>query len=89
MWYDLYCYKDAKYDPRYIPGDCIGKKYTLRLITRVFAMHTRINASIISCFLSQAARTIVRNSNHCFFDGAGNIISFAQPKALLERSRDL
>ncbi|MGI6403069.1 MAG: sugar-transfer associated ATP-grasp domain-containing protein [Oscillospiraceae bacterium] len=85
MWYDLYCYKDAKYDPRYIPGDLYWQK-----IYPAFNNPRFRHAYTDKCFYHQLfpylkqPRTIVRNSNHCFFDGAGNIISFAQAKALLE-----
>lgn len=85
MWYDLYCYKDAKYDPRYIPEDIYWQKIYPALNKPSFR-----HAYTDKCFYNQLfpylkqPRIILRNSNNCFFDGAGNIISFAQAKTLLE-----
>lgn len=85
MWYDLYCFKDAKYDPRYIPEDIYWKK-----VYPAFNKPSFRQAYTDKCFYNQLfpylkqPRIILRNSNNCFFDGAGNIISFAQAKSLLE-----
>lgn len=86
MWYDLYCYKDGRYDPRYIPGDLYWKKIYPALNEPRFR-----HAYTDKCFYNQLfpylkqPRTILRNSNNCFFDGSfGKIISFAQAKSILE-----
>ncbi|HHU22015.1 MAG TPA: hexapeptide transferase [Clostridiales bacterium] len=85
MWYDLYCFKDEKYDPRYIPEDIYWQK-----IYPAFNKPSFRHAYTDKCFYKQLfpylkqLRTIIKNSNNCFFDGYGNIISFAQAKFLLE-----
>jgi hypothetical protein len=85
MWYDLYCFKDRKYDPRYIPGDLYWEKIYPSLNKPDFR-----HAYTDKCFYNQLfpymkqPRTILRNINKCFFDGSGKIISFAQAKSLLK-----
>lgn len=85
MWYDLYCYKDSKYDPRYIPGDVYWQK-----IYPAFNNQKFRQAYTDKCFYSQLfpylkqPRTIIKNSNNCFLDGDGSIISFEQAKSVLE-----
>ncbi|HHU64005.1 MAG TPA: hexapeptide transferase [Clostridiales bacterium] len=85
MWYDLYCYKDEKYDPRYIPEDIYWQK-----IYPAFNKPSFRQAYTDKCFYKQLfpylkqPRTIIRNSNNCFFDSCGNIISFDRAKSLLE-----
>ncbi|MGI6669699.1 MAG: sugar-transfer associated ATP-grasp domain-containing protein [Acetivibrionales bacterium] len=85
MWYDLYCFKDGKYDPRYIPEDIYWRK-----IYPAFNRPSFRRAYTDKCFYGQLfpylkqPRTILRNSNNCFFDSSGRIISFAQAKSLLE-----
>lgn len=85
MWYDLYCFKDEEYDPRYIPEDLYWQK-----IYPAFNKPSFRHAYTDKCFYKQLfpylkhPRTILRNSNNCFFDGSGNIISFDLAKSLLE-----
>lgn len=85
MWYDLYCYKDGQYDPRYIPEDLYWQ-----IIYPAFNKPSFRHAYTDKCFYNQLfpylkqPRTIIKNSSHCFYDGSGNIISFAQAKSLLE-----
>lgn len=85
MWYDLYCYKDGKYDPRYIPEDLYWTKIYKALNRSDFR-----HAYTDKCFYNQLfpylkqPRTILRNSNHCFYDGSGNIINSNQAKLILE-----
>jgi hypothetical protein len=85
MWYDLYCFKDGKYDPRYIPEDIYWQKIYPRFNKPSFRQ-----AYTDKCFYNQLfpylkqPRTILKNSNNCFFDGDGNIISFSKAKSLLE-----
>lgn len=85
MWYDLYCFKEAEYDPRYIPEDLYWRK-----IYPVFNRPGFRHAYTDKCFYNRLfpflkqPRTILRNSNHCFFDSSGKIISFARAKSLLE-----
>ena len=88
MWYDLYCFKDAEYDPRYIPEELYWKK-----IYPAFNKPSFRHAYTDKCFYKQLfpylkqPRTIIRNSNHCFFDSSGNIISFARAKSLLKSEK--
>lgn len=88
MWYDLYCFKDAEYDPRYIPEDLYWKKIYPAL-NRPSLRHAYTD----KCFYNQLfpylkqPRTIFRNSNNCFFDGAGKFINFTQAKSLLESEK--
>ena len=88
MWYDLYCFKDAKYDPRYIPGDLYWKKIYPALNKPSFR-----HAYTDKCFYNKLfpylkqPRTIIRNSNKFFYDGSGKIVSFAQAKSLLESEK--
>lgn len=88
MWYDLYCYKDKEYDPRYIPEDIYW-----RIIYPTLNKTSFRHAYTDKCFYKQLfpylkqPRTILRNSNNCFYDGLGNIISFAQAKAILESEK--
>ncbi len=88
MWYDLYCFKDAKYDPRYIPEDLYWQK-----IYPAFNKPSFRQAYTDKCFYNQLfpylkqPRTIIRNSNNCFFDGSGNIVSFDHAKSLLESEK--
>jgi hypothetical protein len=85
MWYDLYCFKDKEYDPRYIPEDLYWEK-----IYPALNKPDLRHAYTDKCFYNQLfpylkqPRTILRNSNNCFFDGAGKIISFTQATSLLE-----
>ncbi|NMA65279.1 MAG: hexapeptide transferase [Clostridiaceae bacterium] len=85
MWYDLYCYKDGKYDPRYIPQDLYWQK-----IYPAFNKQNFRQAYTDKCFYQQLfpflkqPRTIIRNSNDCFFNNFGQIISFDEAKSLLE-----
>lgn len=84
-WYDLYCFKDTAYDPRYIPEDLYWKKIYPALNQTRFR-----HAYTDKCFYGRLfpdlkqPRTIIKNSNHCFYDGADRIISFNQAKSLLE-----
>ena len=84
MWYDLYCFMDAEHDPRYIPEELYWKK-----IYPAWNKTTFRHAYTDKCFYQQLfpylkqPRTILRNSNHSFYDGSGNILSFAQAKSLL------
>ena len=88
MWYDLYCYKDGKYDPRYIPQDIYWQK-----IYPAFNRQNFRQAYTDKCFYQQLfpylkqPRTIVRNTNNCFYDGFGQIISFEQAISLLETEK--
>lgn len=88
MWYDLYCYKDSKYDPRYIPEDIYWQK-----IYPAFNNPSFRQAYTDKCFYKQLfpylkqPRTIISSSNNCFFDGSGNIISFDKAIYLLEREQ--
>lgn len=86
MWYDLYCNKDGRYDPRYIPGDLYWEQVYPALNSPGFR-----RAYTDKCFYKQLfpnlkqPRTIIRNSNNCFYDGCtGKIISFNQAKTILE-----
>lgn len=85
MWYDLYCFKNEQYDPRYIPEDLYWQK-----IYPAFNKPSFRHAYTDKCFYNQLfpyikqPRTILRNSNHSFYDGSGKIISFNQAKSLLE-----
>ncbi len=85
MWYDLYGFQDVKYDPRYIPEDLYWKKIYPVLNQTGFR-----HAYTDKCFYVQLfpelkqPRAILRNSNHCFYDSFGQILSFAQAKSLLE-----
>ncbi len=84
MWYDLYCFKNGEYDPRYIPEDIYWQKIYPALNKPSFR-----NAYTDKCFYGQLfpylkqPSTILKSSNHCFYDGADNIISFNQAKNLL------
>ncbi|NLL38050.1 MAG: hexapeptide transferase [Clostridiales bacterium] len=84
-WYDLYCYKDKEYNPRYIPEDIYWQKIYPALNRPDFR-----RAYTDKCFYSQLfpyikqPRAILRNSNNCFYDSSGNIISFSQAKSILE-----
>ncbi|MGI6777074.1 MAG: sugar-transfer associated ATP-grasp domain-containing protein [Acetivibrionales bacterium] len=88
MWYDLYCYKDGGYDPRYIPEDIYWQK-----IYPVFNKPSFRHAYTDKCFYRQLfpyikqPRTILRNSNHCFFDDSGMILSIDQAISLLESEK--
>lgn len=85
MWYDLYCFKDEEYDPRYIPEDLYW-----RIIYPTLNKTSFRHAYTDKCFYKhlfpylKQPRTILRNSNHCFYDGSGKMISFTQAKAILE-----
>lgn len=85
MWYDLYCFKDAEYDPRYIPEELYWQK-----IYPAFNKPSFRHAYTDKGFYKQLfpylkqPRTILRNSNHCFFDGSGKLLSFSQAKSILE-----
>lgn len=88
MWYDLYCFKDGKYDPRYIPEDIYWRK-----IYPAFNKTGFRHAYTDKCFYSKLfpylkqPRTIIRNSNHSFYDGSGNIISYVQARSILESEK--
>ena len=88
MWYDLYCFKDGEYNPHYIPEELYWQK-----IYPAFNKTNFRHAYTDKCFYEQLfpylkqPRTILRNSNHCFFDGSGSIVSFAQAKSLLESEK--
>lgn len=85
MWYDLYCFKDGRYDPRYIPEDIYWKKIYPALNRPAFR-----HAYTDKCFYNhlfphlKQPRTVLRNSNNCFYDGAGNIIDISRAKSILE-----
>ncbi len=85
MWYDLYCFQDTKYDPRYIPEDIYWKRIYPALNQTDFR-----HAYTDKCFYKRLfpglkqPRTILRNSNHCFYDDLGRILHFSQAKSLLE-----
>lgn len=85
MWYDLYCYKDGEYDPRYIPEDLYWRRIYPTLNRSSFR-----HAYTDKCFYNQLfpylrqPRTILRNSNNCFYDGSGNIINSNKAKIILE-----
>ncbi len=85
MWYDLYCSKDAAYDPRYIPEDIYWQKIYPALNQPAFR-----HAYTDKCFYGhlfpylKQPRTIFKSSNNCFYNEAGQILSFGQAKALLE-----
>lgn len=85
MWYDLYCYKDGEYDPRYIPEDLYW-----RIIYPTLNKTSFRQAYTDKCFYNQLfpdlkqPRTILKNSNYCFYDESGNIISSNQAKQVLE-----
>ena len=84
MWYDLYCFKDGAYDPRYIPEDLYWRKIYPALNKTTFR-----HAYTDKCFYKhlfpylKQPRTILRNSNHCFYDGAGKIIDLNKAKSIL------
>ncbi|NLP33675.1 MAG: hexapeptide transferase [Clostridiales bacterium] len=88
MWYDLYCYKDSEYDPRYIPEDIYW-----RIIYPALNKPSFRHAYTDKCFYSRMfpflkqPRTILKNSNHCFYDGSGNMISLTQAKSILEAEK--
>ncbi len=88
MWFDLYCYKDGKYDPRYIPEDLYWQKVYPALNRPDFR-----HAYTDKCFYNKLfpnikqPRTILRNSNQCFFDGSGKILCFSEARALLESEK--
>jgi hypothetical protein len=85
MWYDLYCFKEGEYDPRYIPEDIYWQK-----IYPAFNRPDFRHAYTDKCFYRQLfpylkqPQTILRSSNNCFFDGDGNILSFNEAKSILE-----
>lgn len=88
MWYDLYCYKDGAYDPRYIPEDFYWRKIYPAMNNPGFRQ-----AYTDKCFYHQLfprlkqPRTILRNSNRCFYDGSGELISFSRAKSVLESEK--
>lgn len=88
MWYDLYCYKNKIYDPRYIPEDIYWKIIYPSMNKPGFR-----RAYTDKCFYSQLfpdlkqPRTIIKSSNNIFYDGSGNIISFIQAKSLMESEK--
>ena len=75
IWYDLYCYKDKRYDPRYIPEDIYWK-----VIYPTYNKTDFRHAYTDKCFYKQLfpylkqPRTILRNSNSIFYDESGNIV---------------
>lgn len=88
MWYDLYCFKDEKYDPRFIPEDLYWQK-----IYPTFNKPSFRHAYTDKCFYKQLfpylkqPRTILRNSNHSFYDDSDNFIDYSQAKSLLESEK--
>ncbi|NLF34394.1 MAG: hexapeptide transferase, partial [Clostridiales bacterium] len=85
MWYDLYCFKDGAYDPRYIPEELYWNKIYPACNNPGFrqAYTDKCVYPQLFPYLKQP-RTILRNSNRCFFDGTGALIGFAAAKALLQ-----
>jgi hypothetical protein len=85
MWYDLYCFKNEKYDPRYIPEDLYWQKIYPAFNRPGFrhAYTDKCSYNRLFPYLKQP-RTILRNSNNSFYDGSGNIISFSKAKSILE-----
>lgn len=85
MWYDLYCYKDKRYDPRYIPEDIYWK-----VIYPTYNKTDFRHAYTDKCFYKQLfpylkqPRTILRNSNSIFYDESGNIVSFLEAQSILQ-----
>ncbi len=87
-WFDLYSFKDGEYDPRYIPEDIYWQKIYPALNETSFR-HAYTDKCIykkLFPYLKQP-RTILKNSNGCFFDGSGNIVSFEQAQSLLKSER--
>lgn len=84
MWYDLYCYKDNAYDPRYIPEDLYWRRIYPTLNKTEFRQ-----AYTDKCFYQhlfhdlKQPRTIIRSSNHCLYNANGDLISSMQAKTLL------
>lgn len=85
IWYDLYCYKDNKYDPYYVPEDIYWNKVypALNKVSFRHAYTDKCFYDRLFPFLKQP-RTIIKNSNRCFYDGSGNIINYSQAKSILE-----
>ncbi len=88
IWYDLYCYKDGKYNPHYIPEDIYW--------TKIYPAYNKVDfrkAYTDKCSYNQLfpylkqPRTIIRNSNHIFYDGLGNIININKAKSILETEK--
>lgn len=85
MWYDLYCFKNEAYDPRYIPEDLYW-----RIIYPSFNKTSFRHAYTDKCFYKQLfpylkqPRTILRSSNHCLYDGSGRMISFDKAVTVLK-----
>lgn len=88
MWYDLYCYKDDKYDPKYIPEDIYWNKVypALNKVNFRHAYTDKCFYDRLFPYLKQVP-TLIKNSNSCFYDGAGNIISYSQAKSILESEK--
>ena len=85
MWYDLYCHRDGRYDPRYIPED-IYWRWVYPALNRPDLRRAYTD----KCFYDRLfpylkkPRTILKSSSSCFFDGDGNIISKARARSILE-----
>lgn len=88
MWYDLYCYKDGAYDPRYIPEELYWQRIYPVMNNPGFRQ-----AYTDKCFYHRLfphlkqPRTILRNSNHCFYDGSGKIVNFTRAKSILKAEK--
>ena len=88
MWYDLYCFKDKDYDPRYIPEDLYWQKIYPSFNRPNFrhAYTDKCSYNRLFPYLKQP-RTILKNSNYSFYDGSGKSISFSQAKSILESEK--
>ncbi|NLL90912.1 MAG: hexapeptide transferase [Ruminococcaceae bacterium] len=88
MWYDLYCFKDGEYDPRYIPEELYWKRIYPAMNRPGFRQ-----AYTDKCFYNRLfphlkqPRAILRNSNHCFYDDSDRIIGFNEAKSILESEK--
>ncbi len=88
MWYDLYCYKDGAYDPRYIPEELYWQRIYPAMNNPGFRQ-----AYTDKCFYHQLfphlkqPRTILRNSNRCFYDGSGKMINLTCAKSILKSEK--
>lgn len=88
IWYDLYCNKDGKYDPRYIPEDLYWKVFypTMNRPSFRHAYTDKCSYEQMFPYLKQP-RTIIKNSNGCFFNGSGEIIRFSQAIKILKSEK--
>ncbi len=84
MWFDLYCFSEGKYDPRYIPEELYWTKIYPALNHVSFR-----NAYTDKCFYRQLfpylkhPRTFIKNVNNCFYDSNGNAIDIGTAAELL------